>query len=166
MSVPLTGVERVYIETSIVSYLTALPRDELLAAAWQSATCQWWDRFRDSFELVTSALVLEEAGRGHPDAADRRLEALRGIPSLRLHDEVIRLAESLVSAGALPQEATDDAMHVAFAAYHNIDYLLTWNCRHIDNAAKKPLIRKTCAEHGFVCPEICTPLELMGDDND
>ena len=159
-------MERVYIETSIVSYLTALPTDELLAAAWQNTTCQWWDRFRGSYELVTSSLVLEEAGHGHADAANRRLEALKGIPNLRLYDEITRLAELLVATGALPQKATDDAMHVAFAAYHNIDYLLTWNCRHIDNAAKKPLIRKTCAEHGFVCPEICTPLELMGDDND
>jgi len=149
-----------------VSYLTARPTDELLATAWQNATCQWWDRFRRSYELVTSSLVFEEAGRGDPDAAKQRLEALKGIPNLRLYDEITRLAEVLVSAGALPPKATDDAMHVAFAVCHNIDYLLTWNCRHIDNAAKKPLIRKTCAEHGYVCPEICTPLELMGDDND
>jgi predicted nucleic acid-binding protein len=159
-------VQRVYIETSIVSYLTARSTDELLAAAWQNATCQWWDRFRRSYELVTSSLVFEEAGRGDPDAVKRRLEALKGIPNLRLYDEITRLAEMLVSDGALPPKATDDAMHVAFAAYHNIDYLLTWNCRHIDNAAKKPLIRKTCAARGYVCPEICTPLELMGDDND
>ena len=68
----------------------------------------------------------------------------------------------LVTQGALPEKATD-AMHVAFAAYHNIDYLLTWNCRHIDNAAKKPLIRELCARMGWASPEICTPLELMED---
>jgi len=159
-------VERVYIETSIPSYLTARPTGDLLAAAWQNATCRWWDRFRNSYELVTSLLVLEEAGRGDPDAAKRRLEALEGIAHLRLCDDIVKLTEALISDGALPPRATDDAMHVAFAACHNIDYLLTWNCRHIDNAAKKPLIRKTCAKHGYTCPEICTPLELMGDDDD
>ena len=90
----MTGVERVYIETSIVSYLTARPTDELLAAAWQNATCQWWDRSRRSHELVTSSLVFEEAGRGDPDAVKRRLGALKGIPNLRLYDEITRLTES------------------------------------------------------------------------
>ncbi|NCC53298.1 MAG: DNA-binding protein [Spartobacteria bacterium] len=159
-------MKKVYIETSIVSYLTARPTNDLLAAAWQNTTCVWWDQQRHHYELVTSSLVKEEAKRGNPDAAKRRLNALNNIPNLQMYDEITRLTELLVSDGALPSKATDDAMHVAFAAYHNIDYLLTWNCRHIDNAAKKPLIRETCSKQGFVCPEICTPLELMENNND
>ncbi len=156
---------KVYIETSIVSYLTARPTNELLAAAWQNATSEWWEGRKCDFDLVTSSLVREEAARGHPEAAERRLNALRDIPNLEMHDDVTRLTKVLVLEGALPEKATDDAMHVAFASYHNIDYLLTWNCRHIDNAVKKPLIRKLCANLGWTCPEICTPLELMEGDH-
>ena len=156
---------KVYIETSVVSYLTARPTNELLAAAWQNATSEWWERRRCDFDLVTSSLVREEAARGHPEAAERRLNALCDIPNLEMHDDITQLTKMLVLEGALPEKATDDAMHVAFASYHNIDYLLTWNCRHIDNAVKKPLIRKLCANLGWTCPEICTPLELMEGDH-
>ena len=79
-------------------------------------------------------------------------------------DPVTVLADELISQGALPETATDDALHVATAAYHGIDYLLTWNCRHLDNAEMRPLMRSVCAIKGYTCSEICTPLELMGDD--
>lgn len=151
----------VYIETSVVSYLTARPTNDLLASAWQRTTCQWWEEKRSFFSLLTSSLVREEASRGNPEAAGRRLDALHGIPDLRLCDEVVDLATLLLARGALPEKAADDAMHVAYAAYHGVDYLLTWNCRHIDNPSKKPVIRKICDKNGFVCPEICTPLELL-----
>jgi len=159
-------MQTVYIETSIVSYLTALPASDLLAAAWQNATSEWWETQRARFELFTSQLVLEEAGRGHPDASERRLAALTGIPHLPMPDEVIDFAAALVAEGALPRKATDDALHIAVSAYHGVDYLLTWNCRHIDNAEIKPLIRSVCAVRGHACPEICTPLELMGQPDD
>jgi len=152
---------KVYIETSVISYLTARPANDLLAAAWQSATCAWWESRKEYYELVTSALVREEAAKGDFEAAARRLEVLKDIPNLKMCGEITELTKVLVLEGALPEKATDDAMHVAFASYHHIDYLLTWNCRHIDNAAKKPLIRKLCASQGWSCPEICTPLELM-----
>ncbi len=151
----------VYIETSVVSYLTARPTNDLLASAWQSATCQWWEEKRCLFSLVTSSLVREEAARGNIEAAGRRLDALRGIPDLRLCDEVVNFATLLLTQGALPEKAADDAMHVAYAAYHGVDYLLTWNCRHIDNPSKKPFIRRMCADNGLAYPEICTPLELL-----
>lgn len=156
---------KIYIETSVVSYLTARPTNDLLAAAWQNATCEWWETKKKDYEMVTSALVREEAAKGDPEPAARRLDVLKDVPNLKLCDEITELTKALVLKGALPEKATDDAMHVAFASYHNIDYLLTWNCRHIDNAVKKPLIRKLCADQGWNCPEICTPLELM-ESND
>lgn len=159
-------MKTVYIETSIVSYLTALPARDLLAAAWQNATSRWWETQRLRFELFTSQLVLDEAAQGHPDAAQRRLRNLAGIPHLPMPDPVTDLATTLLSEGALPEKATDDALHVAVAAYHGVDYLLTWNCRHIDNAEMKPVIRNVCVVKGYVCPEICTPLELMGDQDE
>lgn len=160
-------MKTVYIETSIVSYLTARPARDLIAAAWQNATSSWWTTQRLRFELYTSQLVVEEAEQGDPDAAGRRLAVLSSLPHLAITDEVVELARALLKAGALPHAATGDAMHVALAAYHEVDYLLTWNCRHIDNAEMKPLIRSVCINNGYQYPEICTPLELMGDqDND
>jgi len=162
----VTKMQRVYVETSIVSYLTARPARDLLAAAWQNASTTWWESRRRRFALYTSQLVVEEASQGDREAARRRLEILKGIPHLDISSPVTRLATALLTAGALPNKATDDAMHVAMAAYHEVDYLLTWNCRHIDNAELKPLMRSVCVAHGCSFPEICTPLELMGETDD
>ena len=159
-------MKTVYIETSIVSYLTARPARDMLAAAWQNATSRWWETQRQRFELFTSQLVVEEASQGHAEAASRRLAALSDIPHLTIPAAATELARMLLTEGALPRAATDDALHVAISAYHGIDYLLTWNCRHIDNAETKPLMRSVCAIHSYICPEICTPLELMGGEDD
>jgi hypothetical protein len=156
------GKKTVYIETSIVSYLTARPSSDLLAAAWQKVTTDWWDRQRNRFDLCASDVVFEEAGRGDAVLAARRLEVLAGIPLLAITDEVIALSEALIQAGALPPKAIGDALHIALSAVHGVDYLLTWNYRHIDNAEAKPIIRKVCLESGYGYPEICTPQELMG----
>src|SRR6266542_4552689 len=137
-------MKTVYIETSIVSYLTARPARDLIAAAWQNATSSWWETQRLRFELYTSELVVEEAEQGDHNAASQRLAVLEYLPHLAITDEVIDLAGALIEDGALPHTATGDAIHVALAAYHGIDYLLTWNCRHIDNAEMKPLIRAVC----------------------
>jgi len=158
--------QTVYIETTVFSYLTAHPSRNLVAAAWQQVTSEWWESQRDRFELYISELVMAEAERGDPDAAQRRLAQLQGIPELSVTEETIAFAEKLVVEGALPSNAADDAMHIALVAVHSIDYLLTWNCRHIDNAEMKPLIRKVCADSGYIYPEICTPQELMGETDD
>ena len=155
---------RVYIETSVVSYLVARPSRNLLAAAWQQVSQEWWDKRRAGFELFTSQLVLAEVAQGDPEAAKRRREALQYIPDLEVTDEVVALAAQLVKEGALPREATDDAVHIAVAAVHGMDYLLTWNYRHLDNAERKPIVRSICAIAGYRCPEICTPQELMGEE--
>jgi hypothetical protein len=162
----VTERKAVYIETSVLSYLTARPTSDLLAAAWQKTTIDWWDQQRSRFSLYTSRVVIEEAGRGSPEAAARRLDALSGIPLLMLTEEVAALSKALIHEGALPKTAMDDALHVAVAAIHGMDYLLTWNCRHLDNAERKPRVRSVCTAHGYRCPEICTPQELMGEDSD
>ncbi len=151
-----------YIETSVVSYLTARATNNLLAAAWQTATAEWWDMHRQRFDLRTSALTIEEAGRGHQEAAARRLEALEGITILPITEAVVSLADVLMHGRTLPTSAQNDAIHIAVSAVHDIDYLLTWNFRHIANAETRPLIRKVCEQQGYVSPEICTPSELMG----
>ena len=152
----------VYIETSIVSYLTAKPSSDLLAAAWQKTTLDWWDTPRNRFDLYTSDVSLEEAGKGDASAAAKRIEILSAIPILPITDAVVALSKVLVEKKALPVTALDDALHVALAAVHGIDYLLTWNFRHLDNAETKPIVRAVCNANSYSTPEICTPQELMG----
>ncbi|MEI8118928.1 MAG: type II toxin-antitoxin system VapC family toxin [Methylophilaceae bacterium] len=159
-------MQKIYIETSIISYLTARPSSNLIAAAWQKETLDWWETQRYRFELFISNIVMEEAGRGDSGAASRRLEALASIPILPLNEDVVKLSKALIQEGVLPVKALDDALHIALSAVHGMDYLLTWNCRHIDNAEKKPMIRRICQNYGFVCPEIATPIELMGVNED
>ena len=154
----------VYIETSIASYLTGRPTRDLLVAAMQQITLEWWNIQRHKFDVYVSELVVDEIRLGDADAAKRRLASLQGIASLATTDETVALAKKLIGEGAIPDKATDDAMHVALAAVHGVDYLLTWNCRHIDNAESKPLIRRSCAVAGHPCPEICNPRELMGGE--
>ncbi len=151
----------VYIETSVVSYLTSRPSRDLLIAACQQSTRDWWDGYRSQFRLHTSELVVTEAGRGDPDTAQKRLDHLRGIPELHVTPESRDLAKALVEQGAVPQKAQADAFHIAVASVHGMDLLLTWNCRHIDNPVTKPIVRSVCAAAGFPCPEICTPLQLL-----
>ena len=151
-----------YIETSVISYLTAQPTRDLVAAAHQQITREWWQVARGRYELFVSPLVADEARRGDQSAAARRTEAIAGLPSLSVVAAAYDLAAQLIDSGALPASAQDDAAHIALAAVHDMDYLLTWNCRHIDNAETKPLVRSVCAVSGYTCPEICTPEELMG----
>ena len=116
----------VYIETSVVSYLTARPTGDLLAAAWQKITLDWWETQRNRFDLYTSIVAIEEAGRGDPEAGARRLAALSDMALLPITEAVIELSKGLVRGGALPPKALNDALHVAAAAVHGVDYLLTW----------------------------------------
>jgi hypothetical protein len=159
-------MKTVYLETSIFGYLTGRPSRDLLVSARQQITERWWHDHRQRFELFVSPVVETEAGRGDPEAAQRRLSAMDGIPQLAVNAAVERLAEQFIQDGALPDVAAEDAIHIALAAVHRIDYLLTWNCRHIDNAEKKPAIRAVCGIVGYPCPEICTPEELMGELSD
>ncbi len=156
----------VYIETSVLSYLTARPTGDLLAAAWQKITVDWWDTQRSRFDLYMSDVTIEETGKDNPEAGARRLEALSGIPILPITEAVAGLSKALLQGKALPVKALNDALHIAVSAVHGVDYLLTWNCRHLDNAETKPLVRNVCAMHEHRSPEICTPQELMGGFED
>jgi len=153
----------VYVETSIISYLTARPPREIIGAARQQLTVDWWEGNRPGFDLYVSSVVEDEASKGDSEAASRRLLEIAALPRLLITTEVSAFAEELTLRKAVPARALDDALHIALAAVHGMDYLLTWNCRHIDNAQTKPLIRSLCAEAGLPFPEICTPEELMGD---
>ena len=159
-------IPSVYIETSIASYLTARPTSELLAAAFQKMTVDWWEIHRRRYLLFTSQVTIEEAGRGDPDAASRRLAALENIPILPVTEGVVELAVGLLELKALPNTAQVDALHIAVSAAHRMDFLLTWNFRHIANATNRSAIREICRSYGYIGPEICTPRELLGEFRD
>jgi hypothetical protein len=154
-------MERVYIETTFVSYLTARPSRDLIVAGHQQITHDWWDTRRGDYELCVSQLVLQEAGDGDPQAAQERLDVLATMTMLEIKEEAVELAEELVQTGALPAKAGNDALHIAVAAIHRVPYLLTWNCRHMANATMRAQIESVCANKGFKAPIICTPEELM-----
>lgn len=150
---------RAYVETSVVSYLAARPSRDLVLAAHQEVTRDWWAT-RGDYELFTSQFVLDEAAAGDKQAAAGRLAALDEAILLDVTEGAILLAERLVAGGGLPEKARVDALLVAMAAAHGMDYLLTWNCTHIANAALRSRIEDICRVAGFEPPTICTPLEL------
>ena len=153
--------EKVYIETTVVSYLTGRPTRDLMVAARQEETRALWPRLSSDFDSYISALVYEEAGRGNEDQAQKRLTALKPFPVLDVESEARDLAAQLLAAKAVPDEFPEDAVHIATAAVNGIAILLTWNFAHINNPFKKMLIRQAVENAGYRCPEICAPDELM-----
>ena len=151
---------KVYIETSVVGYLTSLPSRDIVVAAHQQITHAWWAA-KARYDLFVSEAVVAEAGGGDPSAAERRLLALTNIPILTITGEVGDLAGRFVDAGALPRKAFVDALHVAAAAIHGMDFLLTWNCTHIANANIRARLESLCRLRGLQPPMICTPEELL-----
>jgi predicted nucleic acid-binding protein len=154
---------KVYIETSIPSYLTARPSNDIRAMANQNVTLEWWETRRVSFDLFISEFVLAEVSLGNPEAAQKRLAAIAGLPELTVTEEAKLLANLLMTEGAIPQNSKMDAYHISVAAVNGMDYLLTWNCTHIANATLRPKIEAICRKSGFEPPIICTPQELIGE---
>ena len=153
----------VYIETSIVSYLRQRPSSQVVMAAHQFLTRKWWDDDRQNHELVTSQYVIDEASAGDPVLAAERLQALDGIPVLpSFVEEIGKIAAEIMRNAILPAKASVDALHIATVAHHRIEYLLTWNCRHIANARILPRVHKILDARGIPIPIICTPEELLG----
>lgn len=154
---------KVYIETTIISYLTAWRSPQLVMAANQEMTRDWWDDERDNFDLYISEAVVQEASAGDPAAAQRRLEVLQKLSELPITDEARDLAKILIESTPLPEKASVDAVHIATATVNGMDYLLTWNCRHIANATLRYSMSEICLAAGYVMPIICTPLELIAE---
>lgn len=152
---------KLYIETSIVSYLTSQPSRDIVTAARQQITRDWWLTRRNKFDLYVSEFVLGEAGSGDARVASLRMSALEGIPEIALTEGAARLARELVEKGPLPRKAAIDALHIAAAVSGGVDYLLTWNFKHLANAAMRSMIERICRTHGYEPCVICTPEELL-----
>ena len=152
---------RVYIETTVVSYLKSDPSSDFIVAAHQEITRKWWSERAPSFELLISELVYREAAAGDPEAAADRLAAVAQYGILTITAEASALAEVLVTSGPIPREYAEDALHIAIAAVNGMDYLLTWNCKHLANAFIRGRIEALVEDAGYTCPVICTPEELI-----
>ena len=157
---------KVYVETTVVSYLAARPSRDVVIAAHQQVTRDWLEACVDRFELVASELVVQEASAGDPEAARERLDVLEAVTLLEASEEALTLARQLVQRGAVTKTSAEDALHIAIAATGGIDYLVTWNCRHIANAAMRSQIEETCRLAGYEPPIICTPEELLEAEED
>ena len=151
---------KVYLESSTISYLTARPTEEPIRKARQILTRQWWTR-RASFDLYISQTVIDEIAEGDPDAAELRLQAIQGIPFLNINRNVERLAEAFVSSGAVPEYAKADAQHIAFAAVFGMDFLITWNQKHIAAVKKKQQIEAIIEGFELKPPRLFTPEQHM-----
>ena len=157
--------ETVYVETTIPSLYVARPSGQLVEAARQRLTRIWWDQHRSDYELVCSQTVLDECERGETQMAARRIALLDSVPLLDLSPEVLAISRQLVDREIIPMKAADDAVHIAVASVHEVDYLLTWNCKHIANPHNQRRISDCLSDHGYRSSVICTPEELIGDDN-
>ncbi len=151
----------VYIDTSVVSYLTAKPSLDLVKARRQKITEDWWYGASNRFDLVASILVIEEAEAGDPSVARLRLESLKSIRLINATPKSYTLADSLINLGAVPKKARDDAVHIAIAATADVDFLTSWNLKHIANETRRNHIKKVCQQSNYNSPIICTPNELM-----
>lgn len=155
---------KIYLETSVISYLTARPSKTIIGAAHQQITLAWWEA-RNQYDLFVSESVLRECGAGDPSAAQKRLAMVSDVPLLTMTEQAIDIAQALIDRKIVPIKAAEDALHIAIATINSVDYLLTWNCKHIAN----PEIQRNIAAYldtvGLFLPFICTPEELLGEND-
>ena len=154
---------KVYTETTIISYLTGRPSRDIIIAAHQQITEEWWRTKRHLFDLYASQLVLREAGAGEEEKARERLNALEETELLEITENAVSLATVFIEKGAIPQKAAEDALHIAISVVNGLDYLISWNCKHIANAKMRSKIEQVCLSCGYEPIIICTPEELMED---
>ena len=150
----------VYVESSVISYLASRPSRDLVTAARQTITLEWWEERRRQCEVYISTLVEEEISRGDSSAAKRRLAYVAEIPALEVTGQANTLAKDLLKQRAVPKNSAEDALHIGIAAATGMEYLLTWNFKHINNAETKTMVAKVIEAHGFVSPVLCSPEEL------
>lgn len=152
---------RAYIETSVVSYLAGRLSRDVVVLGNQELTREWWTSRRKEYDLFISEVVMAEISIGDPDLVRQRLAVATELKLLSVTEEAERLAPLLLRAAGLASNAQTDALHMALGAVHGMDYLLSWNCKHIANASIRRGIEAQCRASGYEPPVICTPQELM-----
>jgi len=157
---------KIYLETTIPSYLAARPSRDIIIAGHQQITREWWERGSNDYEMYISQFVLDECSGGDAEMASARLELIKALPVLMISEAAVQLSKRLIDRGPLPPRAETDALHIAISAANAMDYLVTWNMRHIANAFMERAIYQKCRDAGFEPPVICTPEELVGGEYD
>jgi len=152
---------KLYLETTIPSYLAARPSRDLIVAGHQQITREWWVRRRNAFNMYISQFVVDEAKAGDSDAVRERTKIVEDLPLLDITSEVEIIAGALLGSGVISRKDATDAAHIAVATVHGMDFLLTWNCAHIANAGIARAVEDICRRNGYDCPVICTPEELL-----
>ena len=152
---------KLYVETTIISYLVARTSNDASLVYRQQITQQLWEEFANDFEFVVSDIVVSEILRGDVVAAQRRFDVVANLTILDLSPDADKLAQDMIEAGAVPPQARSDAQHIAVAAVNSIDYLVSWNYKHIVNETKRQPIDEVCRAAGFQPPTICTPIEII-----
>ena len=158
-------IKRIYIETSVISFLTARPSKDVVLAGHQESTHIFW-KSKDAYELFISDMVIQECEKGDSDCAQSRIQAIEGLPVLNVDKQVERLASALIRKNAIPINSLEDAVHIAVASVSAIDFIVTWNFKHINNPFMKQKIRTVINDQGYTMPEICSPEELLEANNE
>jgi predicted nucleic acid-binding protein len=153
-------MEKVYVESSVISYITARPSRDLVVSARQAITNEWWEQKRKRYDVYISELLIDEIASGDKEAAQKRLDVVKEIPNLEITEIAKDLANLLISSGAVPENSPEDALHIGLAAAQGVEYLLTWNFKHINNATKRAEITQIIENQGFLSPVLCSPEEL------
>jgi predicted nucleic acid-binding protein len=156
--------KRVYIETTVVSYFASRPSRDIIVAGHQETTRDLWPDLTVKYETYISAIVYEEAGKGDLDQVKMRLAAIEAFPMLDIDEEARFLAERIIAGRGIPAEYPEDALHIAVAAVNGIDVLVTWNFAHLNNPFTRRAVRSIVEREGYLCPEICSPQELLEVD--
>ncbi|OHD56199.1 MAG: hypothetical protein A2096_04760 [Spirochaetes bacterium GWF1_41_5] len=151
----------VYIESTIPSYYVAEPSRDIVLLAHQGITREWWNTDRQNYDLYISEIIITEISKGDSTYSEKRKMLIADIDELEMADGIVELTKEYFEKLHIPQKAANDAFHIAFTVYHNIDYLLTWNCKHMANPITRERLHKINASKGLITPEICTPDELL-----
>jgi len=158
-------METVYVETTVIGHVAGRIHPDPLIAPRQYFARRWWPELLSQYRVVISQLVIDECSEGDAGAAGERLELLKNLELLDVYEDVQRLADALVAGKAVPESQPRDALHIAIAAFYGVEYLVSWNFRHIVNAAIRSRIEAICREAGFEPPIICTSEELAAEED-
>ncbi len=158
-------MQKVYIETSVLSYYTSNTSRDIVIAGHQVSTINFWNKLiANELIPVISALIIKEASQGDIEIAKKRRNAIQGFLVLDISKEAEELSNLLIKNRGIPSESPDDALHIAIASVEKIDFIATWNFKHINNPFTKNKIKEIIENAGYICPVLASPEELSGEE--
>ena len=156
----------IYLEPTVISYLTARTTSDPIKLAQQLASKEWWNNHRHKCDIFISNVVLDEIREGDPAAAQMRMALAQTLSLLQSNAETDRLSAALIALHAIPDNHKEDADHIAIASIYPIEYLVTWNQKHILNVSMRDRILSIISDKGYTPPRLVTPAELLAEMDD